>query len=71
MVILIDYTRQPGDTGNEYQIKAFADDKSAVTEGMTIQNMPPEWIIQPGSIIYTANGDVAFYTSDGVWNWVA
>ena len=75
MLYLDDYKKQPGDMGNEYQIKVFADDKSDVPEGakidqLTIDHLPSDCIIQPGSRIYTANGEFAFVKADGTINWI-
>ena len=62
--------KQPGDGIDEYQIQAFADDKTDVVEGATFKNLPVGAKIQPGSSIVTANGEIAFRKSDGAWNWV-
>lgn len=51
-------------------IIAFADDKTDVTSGMTIEGLPEDTEIVYGSMIYTASGDVAFLKSNGTWNWV-
>ena len=70
MIKVTKMEKQPGDGIDEYQITAFADDKTDVVEGATFKNLPPGAKIQPGSIIYTANGEAAFYKSDGTWNWI-
>lgn len=68
-VELVAWRKQPGDTSNQYQISAFADQKADVTTGMRIKNLPTDWEIQPGSTILTADGDVAFKKSNGKWHW--
>lgn len=68
-VELTNWRKQPGDTSNQYQISAFADQKADVTTGMRIKNLPTDWEIQPGSTILTADGDVAFKKSNGKWHW--
>lgn len=70
MIEVTKMEKQPGDGIYEYQITAFADDKTDVVEGATFKNLPPGAKIQPGSTIYTANGEAAFYKSDGTWNWI-
>lgn len=70
MIEVTGWTRQPGDMGKQYQISAFADDKTDVVPGAEFHNLPEGAIIQPGSTIITANGEIAFYKSDGTWNWV-
>lgn len=70
MIEVTKMEKQPGDGIDEYQITAFADDKTDVVEGATFKNLPPGAKIQPGSTIYTANGEAALYKSDGTWNWI-
>lgn len=70
MIELTKLERQPGDGFDKYQIQAFADTKEEVVPGCQIHNLPADVVIQPGSSIVTADGDVAFYKSDGTWNWV-
>lgn len=69
MVELTGWKKQPGDDLNKYQIQAFADEKSDVGPGMVIRNLSPSWILQPGSSIRTADGDVAFLKTSGKWHW--
>lgn len=68
-VELTSYVKQSGDIGKEYQIAAFADEKADVAPGMVIKNLPSDWVIQPGSYISTADGEVARYKSNGKWHW--
>ena len=68
-VELISWRKQPGDTSEQYQIEAFADEKSDVTADMKIKNLPSDWEVQPGSVIRTAAGEQANLKSDGTWAW--
>ena len=68
-VELTNWRKQPGDTTEQYQIEAFADEKTDVGPGMKIRNLPTDWILQPGSCIYTAKGEKANLKSDGTWEW--
>lgn len=70
MIELTSMQKQPGDDLGQYQIQAFADTKEEVIPGCTIHCLPTDAVIQPGSSIITADGEVAFYKSDGTWNWV-
>ena len=69
-VELTSWRKQPGDTSDQYQISAFADEKSDVAVGMVINHLPSDWIVQPGSSIQTADGEIAFLKSNGKWHWV-
>lgn len=69
-VELTNWRKQPGDTSNQYQISAFADQKADVTTGMKIKNLPTDWVVQPGSSIMTADGEMAFKKSNGKWHFV-
>ena len=57
---------------NTYKIVAFSDTKAEVdTTPLTEYiGLPSNATIEMGSIMITADGDVAFYKSDDVWNWV-
>ena len=70
MVELTGWKKQPGDGLLQYQISAFADEKSDVGPGMVIKNLSSSWVLQPGSSIRTADGDVAYLKSNGKWHWV-
>lgn len=59
----------PGAMPGKYQIHAFADEKADVTAGMTIHDLPPGIVPQPGSKIVTADGEIAFLKSNGKWHW--
>lgn len=67
---MIKLTDMKAELDGKAVISAFADDKSDVTDGMTIDGLPAD--IEPtfGSSIITASGDIAFLKSDGTWNWV-
>lgn len=69
MIVVTSWTRQPGDSINQYQIQAFADTKEEVVPGATFEGMPAGEM-QPGSSVVTAKGEVAFLKSDGTFNWV-
>ena len=70
MIEVTSWTKQPGDSLKEYQIRAFADTKEEVIPGAEFHNLPEGAVIQPGSTVVTADGDLAFRKSDGTWNWV-
>ena len=70
MIEVTSLTKQPGDSLKQYQVQAFADTKDEVVPGAVFHNLPVDAEIQPGSTVITADGDVAFYKSDGTWNWV-
>lgn len=55
---------------NSYLISAFADTKNEVTSGAEFIGLPEGASIEAGSTLVTADADVAFYKSDGTWNWV-
>lgn len=69
-VELTSYVKQSADKPKEYQIACFADEKADVAPGMVIKNLPSDWVIQPGSTIVTADGEVAFYKSNNKWHFV-
>ena len=56
--------------GGYAQITAFSDTKEEVTSGMTIVGLPFGVTPSMGSSVITADGDIAFLTSDGTWNWI-
>lgn len=51
-------------------VELFADEKTDVVPGMTIQDLPDNYTIVMGSSVMTAAGEIAFMKSDGTWNWV-
>ena len=57
---------------NTYKIVAFSDTKDEVDTTPLDEyiGLPSNATIEMGSIMITADGDVAFYKSDDVWNWV-
>ena len=56
---------------NTYKVTAFADVKSDVDDGTEpFVGLPRNATIERGSMVITADGDVAFMKSDGTWNWV-
>lgn len=70
MITVTNITKQPGDGINEYQIQAFADTKEEVVPGATFFGMP-SGVMQHGSSVITADGDIGFLKSDGTWNWTS
>ena len=70
MIVVTNYSRQPGDSLKQYQIQAFADTKTEVVPGATFEGMPVGGEMQPGSSVVTAKGEIAFLKSDGTWSWV-
>lgn len=54
---------------NSYRIVAFADTKDEVDNGDTFVGLPRNATIEIGSMVMTADKDVAFMQSDGTWNW--
>lgn len=68
MILVQECSLNPGT--NEAKISAFADTKEEVTEDATFVGLPKDVTIAPGSMILTANADVAFRRSDSTWNWV-
>lgn len=55
-----------------YKIVAFADTKDEVdtTPLADYVGMPKNATVEMGSMLYTADVDVAFMKSDGEWNWI-
>jgi len=52
------------------EVELFADEKSEITDDITIDGMPKNYTIEPGSSAMTANGEIAFRKSDNTWNWL-
>ena len=71
MIRVIDCTNTDRNYGT-YKITAFSDTKDEVETTATDDyiGMPKGANIEMGSIMITADGDVAFYKSDDIWNWV-
>lgn len=57
---------------NTYRVTLFADTKDEMSSVplSDIEGLPEGSSIEMGSTVITADGDVAFYKSDGTWNWV-
>lgn len=55
---------------NSFKVKLFADTKDEVAEGAEIVGFPAGATIEMGSVVVTADADIAFMKSDGTWNWV-
>ena len=67
---VVGYVKPQGLRQNEYIYTIFADAKEDVVEGADISGIDDDDIISSGSVIYTADGDVAFRKSDDSWHWV-
>jgi len=55
---------------NLYHIDAMADTKEEVDNGDPFIGLPDNYNLEIGSTVMTVDGDIAFLTSDGRWNWV-
>ena len=53
------------------KISLFVDDKSDVSDDMTVDGMPEGYTIEESSTVVTSNADFAFRRSDGTWNWIS
>lgn len=49
-------------------VEIYADSKAEVTADMVVEGL--ERTIAPGSVCYTADGNVAIYKSTGEWSWI-
>lgn len=50
-------------------LNLYADAISELSSG-TIPDLPTGYTIEPGSVAYDVNGNVAIYSSEGTWNTV-
>ena len=57
--------------GSNYRIEAFADTKDEVTDDVEIVGMPKGSVIDIGSSIITADGEIALRKSNDTWNWLS
>lgn len=57
-----------GRTGDT--VSLFADEKSEVVDGMTVEGMNEGESINAGSDVMTSSGEMAFMKSTGDWNWL-
>lgn len=48
----------------------FADQKTDVSNDMTVEGLPDGFTIPWGSKVITADGEVGYLKSSGTWNWV-
>lgn len=48
----------------------YADAKSEVVPGMTVEGLPDTYTIAAGSTVSTADFDVARIDSTGTWHWL-
>lgn len=58
------------DITEEALVSLYADTKEEVVDGMDIFDMPVGYNLASGSTVITAKAELAFYQSDGTWNWV-
>lgn len=56
---------------NVVKISAFADTKDEVVSGAKFVGLDDDAVIDMGSSIITAAGELAFMKSDGTWSWVS
>jgi hypothetical protein len=49
-------------------VELYADTKQDIVPGMVIQDFPPDYSIEIGSVIVTGNFEIAIMTSEG-WHW--
>lgn len=55
---------------NSFKIEAFADTKEEVVPGATFVGLPKNAKIEMGSVVRTADLDIAYMQSTGNWHWV-
>ena len=53
-----------------YKVALFTDTKEEVSTATEIIGFPDDCIMDMGSTVITASGELAFMKSDGSWNWV-
>lgn len=71
MAVRVSKIEYAGTNMKEAKVSLFADAKTDVTSDMDIIGLPETVTdFTPGSVVVTADADVAFYKSDGNWNWV-
>ena len=51
------------------KVSLFADSKSDITSGMTINGVPEGYTLEMGSSALTADKDFGFLDSTGQWHW--
>ena len=60
---------QQTDNSSIADVVLYSDTKEEVTSDMTIPGLPKNCVIEPGSIVYTANLDIGVYNGNGNWTW--
>lgn len=58
----------PNTNDTDSVVEIYADTKSEVTPDMVVEGL--NRAIAPGSMCYTADGQIAIYTSTGEWSWI-
>jgi hypothetical protein len=48
----------------------FADTRTEANTTTDVKGLSTNDVLQAGSTIFTATGDLAILNSDGVWNWL-
>lgn len=51
------------------KVSLFADSKSDITSGMTLNGVPEGYTLEMGSSALTADKDFGFLDSTGQWHW--
>lgn len=51
------------------KVSLFADSKSDVTDGMSVDGVPSDYDLEMGSSAMTADKELAFLDSEGTWHW--
>lgn len=69
MIKVLEKTRIDRADFHTWLINAFSDTKGEVVPGAEFVDMPEDGDMEPGSSVYTANGEVALLKSDGTWVW--
>lgn len=70
-MIKIKEMRLAQQTDNSYlaDVTLYADVKDEVSSDMVIPGLPKNCVIEPGSVVYTANLDIGVYNGNGNWTW--
>lgn len=70
MIRVLTQKEAGGPDTNAYLISAFADTKTEVTSEAEFVGLPENAKIEMSSTVITASGELAFMTSNGMWNWI-
>jgi hypothetical protein len=58
------------DSQNLITADLFADTRVEASDVTDVKGLSTTDVLQAGSTIFTATGDLAILNSDGVWNWL-